>query len=285
VAGAPLEEASGVVVAVHGITSSHMAFRGTARKLSAVPGLCLLAPDLRGRGHSDLPGPYGFAAHMTDLLAVLDDAGAEQVVLAGHSMGGYVVARFAADHPDRVSALVLVDGGLVIPVPPEYDPEELLETTIKQATARLEMPFESMEEYVGLWREHPALLHHWNDDIDAYARYDLTGEPGHFWCPVSSEAVAADCRDLMHDEATLNALDRVQAPMHLVRAERGLFDDDPVLADAIVDEFVAVHPDATVEMVAGANHYTLIFADPGPQRIAAAIEAAMPVFSGRREIG
>jgi len=114
-AGSPLEEARVVVLALHGITSSHMAFRATARKLAAVPGLCLLAPDLRGRGRSALPGPYGFASHGADLLAVLDDAGVERVVVAGHSMGGYVAARLAADHPDRIGALVLVDGGLLVP--------------------------------------------------------------------------------------------------------------------------------------------------------------------------
>jgi len=261
-----------------------MAFRATARKLGAVPGLCLLAPDLRGRGRSALPGPYGFASHGADLLAVLDDAGVERVVLAGHSMGGYVAARLAADYPDRVGALVLVDGGLLVPIPPEEDPEELLETGIEQATVRLRMTFESIEEYVDLWRAHPAMLHEWNDDIDAYARYDVTGEPGNLRCVVSPAAVAADCRDLMYDEPTRTALDRVRAPIHLVRAPLGLFNDDPVLPDPIVDAFIAAHPDARVEMVDGANHYTLIFADPGPERIAAAIRGAVPALSGRREI-
>src|SRR5207249_2055540 len=122
-----------------GITSSHMAFRATARHLGAIPGLCLLAPDLRGRGRSALPGRYGFATHMADLLAVLDDAGAERVVLAGHSMGGYVAARLAADHPDRIGGLVLLDGGPLIPVPDGHEPEEILETGVEQATARLKM--------------------------------------------------------------------------------------------------------------------------------------------------
>jgi lipase len=283
-AGPPPEEADAVVLAVHGITSSHMAFRATARELGTVPGLCLLAPDLRGRGRSALPGPYGFAHHIGDLLAVLDDAGVERVVLAGHSMGAYVAARLAADHPDRVAALVLLDGGPLIPIPPGQDREELLRTGVEQATARLKMTFESVEEYVDLWREHPAMRHHWNDDVDAYARYDVTGEPGNVRCVISDAAVAADCRDLIYDASSGAAVDRVLAPIHLVRAQRGLFDDDPVLPDAIVGDFAAAHPDAVVEMVDGANHYTLIFAAPGPQRIAAAIAAAVPALSGRRGI-
>jgi pimeloyl-ACP methyl ester carboxylesterase len=199
-------------------------------------------------------------------------------------MGGYLAARLAADHPDRVAALVLIDGGLPLPLPPGQEPEELLRLGIEQATARLKMTFESVDEYVSLWRDHPAMLQQWNDDIEAYARYDVTGEVPFLRCVVSSSAVAADCRDLMYDQRTHTAVERVLTPIHLVRAERGLFDDDPVVPDSVVDAFVAAHPDATVEMADGTNHYTLIFAPPGPARIAAAIEGAALALSARRGI-
>src|ERR1700757_2496553 len=73
-AGPPPERAGAVVLAVHGVTSSLMAYRRVARELlKAAPGVCLLVPDLRGRGRScSLPGPYGVPAHLTDLVAVLD---------------------------------------------------------------------------------------------------------------------------------------------------------------------------------------------------------------------
>ena len=57
------------------------------------------------------------ARHVEDVLAALDRTGAGRVVLAGHSMGGFVALAFAARHPERVSALVLVDGGLPLPRP------------------------------------------------------------------------------------------------------------------------------------------------------------------------
>src|SRR5437588_2340166 len=102
------------VVAVHGITSSSRNWIAVARELDGRA--TLVAVDLRGRGASnELPGPYGLSAHARDVLLVLDELGVEQVVLAGHSLGAYVVARVAAEHPDRVSVAVLVDGGLRIP--------------------------------------------------------------------------------------------------------------------------------------------------------------------------
>jgi 3-oxoadipate enol-lactonase len=65
--------------------------------------------DWRGTGESDKPdddsySTRGFAA---DVVAVLDDAGAGRVAVYGTSMGGRVAQWLAADHPDRVGALVL----------------------------------------------------------------------------------------------------------------------------------------------------------------------------------
>jgi pimeloyl-ACP methyl ester carboxylesterase len=276
-AGPPAREADTVVLAVHGITSSHMAWRTVGRELGRHGGVCLLAPDLRGRGHSAaLPGPYGMKAHIADLLAVLDDAGAERVVLVGHSMGAYVVARLAAEHPDRAAAVVMLDGGLNVPVPADQDPAELLAMVVGQSIARLEMNFESIDEYVELWREHPALQDEWNDDVEQYARYDVAGPAGAMRCVVSAAAVEADCTDLMYDGTTGSAVDRVRAPLHLVCAPRGLFDDDPMLPGPVLDDFVAAHPDARIVTIDGANHYTMVFgAGPGPRQVTAAIEAAI----------
>src|SRR2546427_8295717 len=83
-----------VVLAVHGITGSHRSWAPVARHLG--DDVIVLAPDLRGRGESaGHRGPHGMAAHVEDLLAVLDHVGCSRAVLAGHSMGGYIVVRFA----------------------------------------------------------------------------------------------------------------------------------------------------------------------------------------------
>ena len=66
--------------------------------------------DLRGFGESPMvAGPY---AHYRDLRALLDHLGVKRAALVGASMGGSVAIDFTLEHPDRVSALVLVDPGL-----------------------------------------------------------------------------------------------------------------------------------------------------------------------------
>lgn len=66
--------------------------------------------DLRGFGRSDFPeGPF---SHVEDLEALLDHLSAGRVALVGVSLGGMIATDFALEHPDRVSALVLVGSAL-----------------------------------------------------------------------------------------------------------------------------------------------------------------------------
>lgn len=53
------------------------------------------------------------------LIALMDAEGIERASIVGHSMGGLIAARMAADHPDRVDRLVLVDAGF-LPLDPSW---------------------------------------------------------------------------------------------------------------------------------------------------------------------
>lgn len=67
--------------------------------------------DRLGQGASDKPsGPQTFESSGKILTGVLDKvAGGRPVVLAGHSLGGIISARYAPDHRDKVKGLVLLD--------------------------------------------------------------------------------------------------------------------------------------------------------------------------------
>src|ERR1700761_2140087 len=154
-AGPPPGPQVPVVLAVHGITGSHRSWSPVVRNLG--PDVSVLAPDLRGRGGSaTLPPPYGMAAHVADLIAVLDHLGLERTVCAGHSMGAYVTNRLAAAAPERVAGAVLVDGGPALPRPAGIDADTLLAAVLGPALARLAMTFDSPEAYREFWRAHPA---------------------------------------------------------------------------------------------------------------------------------
>ena len=272
-AGAP--DAERVVLAVHGVTGSLMVWRTVARELDER--ICLLAPDLRGRGQSRrLPGPYGLDAHVADLIAVLDHVEAPSAVLVGHSMGAFLALRLAAEHPERAVAVVLVDAGLPFTVP---DNTEQFDRAISAVAARLATTFPSTHRYVEAWRAHPGFKEAWDgdlqaaEDFEAYARYDLV-KAGHVVrCASLPAAVRTDSKEMLTDGVTRTALDRVRAPVQLLRAERGLFDAEPLIPAEELEAFAAAYPSVRIEEVAGVNHYTLILGPRrGPQRIAAALE-------------
>ena len=54
-------------------------------------------------------GQYTLDAYARVVDAVARERGLTRFVLGGNSMGGGVAARYAADHPERISALILVD--------------------------------------------------------------------------------------------------------------------------------------------------------------------------------
>jgi 3-oxoadipate enol-lactonase len=66
--------------------------------------------DARGYGDSPLPG--GPFSYVDDLCAFLDHREIESAALVGNSLGGKTALDAALLHPERVSALVLVDSGL-----------------------------------------------------------------------------------------------------------------------------------------------------------------------------
>ncbi|NDJ88079.1 alpha/beta fold hydrolase [Mycolicibacter kumamotonensis] len=68
--------------------------------------------DMLGHGYTDKPGhPLEIAHYVAHLMDVLDAIGAQQASISGESLGGWVAARAAIDHPDRVQRLVLNTAG------------------------------------------------------------------------------------------------------------------------------------------------------------------------------
>jgi pimeloyl-ACP methyl ester carboxylesterase len=98
------------VIFVHGVTGdlSIWYLCRAVQVLSATHRVTVF--DLRGHGYSDAP-PTGYtsADHARDLLAIMDQIGAERAHLVGHSFGGVIVVHTAVFAPERVESLILSD--------------------------------------------------------------------------------------------------------------------------------------------------------------------------------
>jgi pimeloyl-ACP methyl ester carboxylesterase len=72
---------------------------------------CLIRYDARGNGLSDwAPPSLGFEDFVADLGAIFDAAGVKRAPVLGISQGAAVAVAYAARHPERVSALILIGG-------------------------------------------------------------------------------------------------------------------------------------------------------------------------------
>jgi pimeloyl-ACP methyl ester carboxylesterase len=203
------------------------------------------------------------AAHAADLCAAAEWLGAGPVALTGQSMGAYAALVAAAHRPDLFTRLLLIDGGLPLPVPVDADPDEVLRMTLGPAIARLSQTYASVDDYLAFFRAHPALTDDWNPDVAEYVRYDAVEANGSVRSRTSAEAVAADGRDLLvNGEAYGAALAGLTLPTRLLYAPRGMFGQPPgMLPQPLVDAALAAAPHLVAELVEDCNHYTILMTD------------------------
>jgi pimeloyl-ACP methyl ester carboxylesterase len=70
--------------------------------------------DMRGHGASDYPedsAAYSEEATVADMAALLDAVDADQAIVGGLSLGGYMSLAFHRAHPERTRALLIIDTG------------------------------------------------------------------------------------------------------------------------------------------------------------------------------
>jgi len=104
------EEGGIPTLCLHGFLDNAASFDRLAPKLH---GLDIVAMDFAGHGwseHRPLGMPYSGLSDLHDILSVADQMEWETFSIIGHSMGAELGAQLAGLYPDRVTALVCLDG-------------------------------------------------------------------------------------------------------------------------------------------------------------------------------
>lgn len=244
------------VLALHGLTSTASVWAHLASRL---PGCRVVAPDLRGRGHSARGGDPGLAQHAVDVRRVAEELGLRDVVVVGHSMGAFLAPLLAQSITERVRGLVLVDGG----VPPA------LPALLRPAIVRL-MFARELRPLQRTWPNAQAM-------VDKLAAPALTGRPdlvapvlemlGHdlegrepaLRARVDVDHAVADAVDTFFGHDLLPVLADLGLPTTLLAASQGKHDRaKPFLSDAVLAKASQTVTTLAVERVK-ANHLTLLF--------------------------
>ena len=256
------EGAPNAALLVHGLTGRAGAFEALSEELDPAGGIPggawrFVAPDLRGRGASReiTEGEGGIPEHVRDLLALLDREGLERVVFVGHSLGAMIGVHLAAEHPERLAGLVLIDGGA--------DVTEEIRALTSPAVERLQRSYPSREAYVEFVRGLPVFGDRWDKRLERYFAGDVYEENGE-WRPLADrEAVGRDGEKL--PGFPLNERHpQIRCPTLVLLSTVGLLNPEEgfILPPAEARRMEQVIPACELVEVEDTNHYDVLYSAP-----------------------
>lgn len=131
----------------------------------------VIALDQRAHGKTDQPSAgYDWRTLAGDVIGSLDQLGIRQAAVVGHSWGASTALGVAALHPDRVTALVMIDGGFGgVPRSPDMTWEEF-----KNRLSPRDI-YGPRERYLGALRQQFA--HCWSDQIESIVMSMVREDP------------------------------------------------------------------------------------------------------------
>ena len=235
--GAPSAQSNQpVIILLHGFGSSLHTWEPWAEKLAATHRVIRL--DLPGAGltGADPKGDYSDLRGVQILAALMDHLGIAQATLVGHSMGGRLAWRFAAEQPSRVDKLVLVapDGfaspGFEYGKAPEVMPAvRLMQHVLPKSLLRMSLA--------------PAYANPGRMTDETITRYhDMMLAPG-----VRTALIARMQQLVLQDPVPF--LRRIQAPTLLLWGEQ-----DAMIPVANAQDYLRAMPNARLVVIAGVGH-------------------------------
>lgn len=240
------------IVLLHGLSANANEFGGLLSE-GLAESHRVIAPDLRGRGRTGKPATgYAMADHAADVIALLDHLGLDRVVMGGHSFGALLAIFIAANYPDRVKRVIVIDAAIVF----HPDTEELL----KPSLARLERILPSANAYIEEMKGAAYVAGAWDASIEGYFRAELQLNPdGTAQALTSANAVEQALRGVgTEDWASLVA--RVSHPVLLLNASEGygLPGSPPLVPPEHARTTAHLFPNCKYVAVPG-NHLTMVF--------------------------
>lgn len=237
------------IICVHGLTANSRYWDSVAERL--VDHYRVLAVDLRGRGDSEKPPTgYNIYQHIEDVLGIINTFRFEKVIYIGHSLGALIGIGFAAMYPERLSRLILVDGGA--------DVEEGVYEKIRPSVERLGTVFPSFSFYLNEMKKNP-LFDEWNDYAEQYFYSDVEHRlDGSVCSKVCKKAVLEELNALK--ETSINQFHaRIQTPTLLLWAPNSFNDGKTfMMTKEKGEELVSLWPNSRFVEIGGANHYSII---------------------------
>jgi pimeloyl-ACP methyl ester carboxylesterase len=211
----------------------------------------IISLDQRGHGESDWApdARYGTEQFASDLVGVMDHLGWERMAVVGHSMGGHNSIGFSAWHPDRVSALCVVDSRPALPA-------ERLHAMHRRGH-RGPRRHETLDLALRSFRLLPAETLAAPDLLEHLGRQGITEREGRFLYRFDPQ-----CNGARKPVDGWTLLPQIKAPTLLVRGELS-----PIMPQEMAERMAAAIPNATLVTMLGVYHHLVLDAPDAFSRI------------------
>lgn len=192
----------------------------------------LILMDHRGHGTSDKPrdpSAHRIEEYHDDVLAVLDAAGCDRVVFVGYSDGSKVGATLAESDPDRVFALIDIDG---------LEPRDLTDPMSRDRQVR--------HDFAQIVRQHGSA-----DVFRAAAKRQDYHGPESFlenMAATDPEMYALELEEWRQWSGPASVLRRLTVPVLLLQAERSYSEEDR-------DAMRQMNPRSESRLLPGVGHF------------------------------
>jgi 3-oxoadipate enol-lactonase len=234
---------------LHSIGTTHNIWDSQAQALARR--FRVVRPDMRGHGLSGVtPGDYSMQQLARDALALLDALGIGAAHVAGTSIGGRIALQMAAEAPERVLSLCLLNTALEFPSPAVW--QVRIDEVRREGTQVLA----------------DAVMPRWVVDTT------LPSSQGLRWMLLRTDRIGyAGAGCALRDATAAELAGRIRAPGSIIAGEL-----DPAAPPDAVAKLQAAMPGTVLETIPGAGHITTFeFAD--------AVTAAMLAHFARLGLG
>lgn len=211
--------------------------------------------------------PPLLAAARDQLIAYVEAMGDERPVVVGHSLGAFVAFGVAAAVPDRVAAVVAVDGVPFLPA--LYDPQATAAGAAAQAEPIRQLYASLTPEQLAL-QSRMALTAMITDPADV--------ETALAWSAASSPAAVGDAMAELMSTDLRESLAAIEAPVLLIAAAKAA--EDEAAREGLRESYQAQlrHArDGRVVLATGARHFVML---DDPDFLHAAIDELLAGLPG-----
>lgn len=239
-----------MLVLMHGLTANAHCFN---RMIRSLEDFHVISVDLRGRGKSDKPEKgYSMKDHADDILGLLNALESEQVFLGGHSFGALLSIYLAANYPERVKKIILIDAAA------RLHPE--VKAMVAPSMLRLERSWPARAHFLEEAKSAPYTDGFWNEDMEAYFGADIREEGNKVVTRSKLTHISQAIEGALGLGLTwIDYIKNISQPALLINATAPYGESGhPILPQELAMETVAMMQQCSYCHVSG-NHLTMLF--------------------------